>query len=40
MRAWDVDVLVGFSERGIDWDTSQKLHNKFTGRGTSQTCCL
>ena len=35
-----MDVLVRFSERGIDGDTLQKLHNKFAGRGTSQTCCL
>ena len=40
MRVWDVDVLVRFSERGIDGDTLQKLHKKFAGRGTSQTCCL
>ena len=40
MRVWDVDVLVRFSERGIDGDTLPKLHKKFAGRGTSQTCCL
>ena len=35
MRAWNVDVVVTFAERGMGGDTLRILHNKFTGTGTS-----
>ena len=38
MRAWGLDVVVRFAERGTGGDTLQVWHNKFLGTGTSQTC--
>ena len=37
MRAWDVDLVVRFGERGMGGDTLRAWHNKFAGTGTSQT---
>ena len=38
MRAWDVDMVVRFAERGIGGDPLQTWHNKFPGTGASETC--
>ena len=38
MRAWDLDVVVPFAERGMGGDTLWTWHNKFAGTGISQTC--
>ena len=38
MRAWNVDVVLIFTERGVGADNLRTWHNKFTSTGISQTC--
>ena len=38
MRACDLDVVTRSAERGMGGYTLWTWHNKFAGKGTSQTC--